>query len=113
VVIGDGVSVSATPEPGQDVQLLETNVDDATGEVIVKLVNAASTPLDCDVKLSGATVADKSARAIVLGGADKNSVNSFLDPDAIAPVENTIRASATIRRSLPASSMTVLRIKVK
>jgi len=88
--------------------------DDAAGEVIVKLVNAAASPVDCDVKLNGAAIAGNSARAIVLGGEDKNSVNSFLHPDAVAPVEKSIAASSsTMHQTLPARSMTVLRIKVK
>jgi alpha-L-arabinofuranosidase len=109
------VTVDSQSSPGANGQLFVCSAhDDATGEVIVKLVNAAATPIDCDVKLNGATVDGQSARATVLGGADKNSVNSFLNPDAIAPVESTIPASSTtIHQALPASSMTVLRIKVK
>lgn len=38
VVIGDALELNVTPEPGQDVQLLETNVDDATGEVIAHTI---------------------------------------------------------------------------
>jgi uncharacterized protein (TIGR00299 family) protein len=38
VVIGDAAAPSELPEPGQPVQLLETNVDDATGEVIAHTI---------------------------------------------------------------------------
>ncbi|MEP7202916.1 MAG: nickel pincer cofactor biosynthesis protein LarC [Ilumatobacteraceae bacterium] len=38
VVIGDAASRSVIPEPGQLVRLLETNVDDATGEVIAHTI---------------------------------------------------------------------------
>src|SRR6185312_792997 len=87
--------------------------DDATGEIILKIVNAGSAS-DCDVKLDGATVSGDSARAIVLSGEDKLSVNSFLHPDAVEPVEKTIPVtSGAIHQQLPASSMTVVRLKVK
>ncbi|HEY4611129.1 MAG TPA: LarC family nickel insertion protein, partial [Ilumatobacteraceae bacterium] len=38
VVIGEAEATSLVPEPGQRVQLLETNVDDATGEVIAHTI---------------------------------------------------------------------------
>jgi pyridinium-3,5-bisthiocarboxylic acid mononucleotide nickel chelatase len=38
VVIGDAAAASVMPEPGQLVRLLETNVDDATGEVIAHTI---------------------------------------------------------------------------
>jgi alpha-N-arabinofuranosidase len=88
--------------------------DNAAGEIIVKLINASTSPTDCDVKLNGASPAGGSARAIVLGGEEKNSVNSFLHPDTVAPIEKTVSASSgAIHQTLPASSMTVLRVKVK
>ena len=40
VVIGNATVSTSTPPPGQPVQLLETNVDDATGEVIAHAVGA-------------------------------------------------------------------------
>ncbi|HSB84855.1 MAG TPA: nickel pincer cofactor biosynthesis protein LarC [Ilumatobacteraceae bacterium] len=38
VVIGDAAPETSLPEPGQPVQLIETNVDDATGEVIAHTI---------------------------------------------------------------------------
>ena len=40
VVVGREPLVSTTPDPGQPVQLFETNVDDATGEVIAHTISA-------------------------------------------------------------------------
>lgn len=40
VVIGTSPAGTATPPPGQPVQLLETNVDDATGEVVAHTIAA-------------------------------------------------------------------------
>ena len=41
VVIGTAVDASPLPDGGQPVQLLETNVDDATGEVLAHTIAAA------------------------------------------------------------------------
>jgi alpha-L-arabinofuranosidase len=113
---GDEVLPVSLPTDGNaevDKKLFVSAVkDDAAGEVIVKIVNAAGTAQDCDVKLNGTSLADNSAREIVLGGQEKTSVNSFTHPDAVAPVEKTIPASGNTIQ-VPANSMTVLRFKVK
>jgi uncharacterized protein (TIGR00299 family) protein len=43
VVIGEAEAPSLVPEPGQIVRLLETNIDDATGEVIAHTIAALIT----------------------------------------------------------------------
>src|SRR4029079_4703601 len=71
VVIGDATSVSATPEPGQDVQLLETNVDDATGEVIAHTI----------ASLIAAGAHDAWASPIVMKkGRPAHTVHALCDP---------------------------------
>jgi pyridinium-3,5-bisthiocarboxylic acid mononucleotide nickel chelatase len=73
VVIGDAVSVSITPEPGQDVQLLETNVDDATGEVIAHTI----------ASLIAAGAHDAWASPIVMKkGRPAHTVHVLCDPSA-------------------------------
>ena len=73
VVIGDAVSVSTTPEPGQDVQLLETNVDDATGEVIAHTI----------ASLIAAGAHDAWASPIVMKkGRPAHTVHVLCDPSA-------------------------------
>ena len=73
VVIGDAVSVSVTPEPGQDVQLLETNVDDATGEVIAHTI----------ASLIAAGAHDAWASPIVMKkGRPAHTVHVLCDPSA-------------------------------
>ena len=73
VVIGDAMSVSATPEPGQDVQLLETNVDDATGEVIAHTI----------ASLIAAGAHDAWASPIVMKkGRPAHTVHVLCDPSA-------------------------------
>jgi pyridinium-3,5-bisthiocarboxylic acid mononucleotide nickel chelatase len=73
VVIGDAMSASALPEPGQNVQLLETNVDDATGEVIAHTIAA----------LIAAGAHDAWASPIVMKkGRPAHTVHVLCDPSA-------------------------------
>jgi len=80
VVIGDAGSPSPVPEPGQRVQLLETNVDDATGEVIAHTIAA----------LIEAGAHDAWASPIVMKkGRPAHTVHVLCEP-AAAPVMSAI-----------------------
>ncbi len=71
VVVGDATAPSALPEPGQPVQLLETNVDDATGEVIAHTIAA----------LIAAGAHDAWATPIVMKkGRPAHTVHALCDP---------------------------------
>lgn len=75
VVIGDAAAASPVPEPGQPVQLLETNVDDATGEVIAHTIAA----------LIAAGAHDAWATPIVMKkGRPAHTVHALCDPSATA-----------------------------
>ena len=85
--------------------------DDAAGEIILKVVNANDSATDAEIKTSG-ELASK-ARAIVMSGANKD-VNSFDQPNKIAPVESSVEnVSSTFKHTFPANSVTVLRLKFK
>jgi len=80
VVIGHAESTSVVPEPGQRVQLLETNVDDATGEVIAHTIAA----------LIAAGAHDAWASPIVMKkGRPAHTVHVLCDP-AAAPLIGAI-----------------------
>ncbi|MEA3184944.1 MAG: pyridinium-3,5-bisthiocarboxylic acid mononucleotide nickel chelatase, partial [Ilumatobacteraceae bacterium] len=73
LVIGDSVAASVVPEPGQPVHLLETNVDDATGEVIAHTIAA----------LIAAGAHDAWATPIVMKkGRPAHTVHALCDPSA-------------------------------
>ncbi len=77
VVIGDAVSASAMPEPGQPVRLLETNVDDVTGEVIAHTI----------ASLIAAGAHDAWATPIVMKkGRPAHTVHALCDPSASAMI---------------------------
>ena len=80
VVIGDAEPLSLVPEPGQSVQLLETNVDDATGEVIAHTIAA----------LIEAGAHDAWASPIVMKkGRPAHTVHVLCEP-AVAPMMGAI-----------------------
>ena len=71
VVVGTRRAASAPPEPGQPVQLFETNVDDATGEVIAHTIAA----------LLAAGAHDAWATPIVMKkGRPAHTVHALCDP---------------------------------
>jgi pyridinium-3,5-bisthiocarboxylic acid mononucleotide nickel chelatase len=73
VVIGDAAAASIVPEPGQIVRLLETNIDDATGEVIAHTIAA----------LVAAGAHDAWATPIVMKkGRPAHTVHALCDPSA-------------------------------
>jgi uncharacterized protein (TIGR00299 family) protein len=77
VVVGDELAASATPAPGQPVQLFETNVDDATGEVIAHTIAALLT----------AGAHDAWATPIVMKkGRPAHTVHALCDPARAAEV---------------------------
>jgi uncharacterized protein (TIGR00299 family) protein len=75
VVIGEAAATSAIPDPGQFVRLLETNVDDATGEVIAHTI----------ASLIAAGAHDAWATPIVMKkGRPAHTVHVLCDPSAAA-----------------------------
>ncbi|MGZ4766918.1 MAG: nickel pincer cofactor biosynthesis protein LarC [Ilumatobacteraceae bacterium] len=75
VVIGESIAPTTMPEPGQPVRLLETNVDDATGEVIAHTIAV----------LMAAGAHDAWATPIVMKkGRPAHTVHALCDPSAEA-----------------------------
>jgi alpha-N-arabinofuranosidase len=78
--------------------------DEGRREVIVKLVNGEDKPAEVKLNLSG------NARLIVLAGDSTAAENSFIEPTKVSPKENTMKLSAGKPVTLPANSLTVLRV---
>jgi alpha-L-arabinofuranosidase len=85
--------------------------DRRAGETVLFLVNPFPEPRAATIELRGAAAGVKNARAIVLTGASADDVNSFEEPARIAPREESFRLEgATLARTLPPQSFTVLRV---
>jgi len=84
----------------------------SSGELILKVVNAAGEPLRTDIHLRGARQVGP-GKALVLTGAP-TAVNSVAQPDNVAPKEEPLTdAAPTFARSFPPSSVTLLRFPVQ
>jgi alpha-L-arabinofuranosidase len=85
--------------------------DKSTGEVLAKIVNPGETPVSATIRLRGELKLASEGRLTTLAGAPYavNTVESqAIEPkQAVVPVENPIRIE------LPATSVQVLRVKVK
>lgn len=86
--------------------------EDATGEIIVKIVNAAHTPTQTEVQLNGAKQLADEARMIVLTSESPTDENSLDEPLKVSPKATTVKLSgAKFTHSFPPNSLTVLRVK--
>ena len=85
----------------------------ATGEWIIKAVNASANPQDADIELRGAGAVRPDARTLVLTSANTNDENSFEAPERIVPKAGTIHdAAAAFRQTLAPNSVTFLRLQM-
>jgi alpha-N-arabinofuranosidase len=87
--------------------------DDASGEVILKVVNGDNTPAAVQINLLPAGMAKISPRAkiTVLAG-EPNDENSFAAPQKISPKEAVLDVSGPqFQHEFPANSFTVLRFQ--
>jgi alpha-L-arabinofuranosidase len=107
----DGIETSAT---GIQSLYASATRDDQAGEIIVKAVNPEANASAVEIKLDGVSKVEPEGEAITLAGDDLNAVNSMDQPEHISPVETKFEdAAANFTCTLPAHSMTVLRIKAQ
>ena len=86
-------------------------LDKAGRTVIVKLVNAGSTPLDTNVNVRGVDRIEPNGTALVLAG-DPTAVNTVDEPKKVAPRQEAVAGTSTsFRHTFPPHSFTILRLK--
>ena len=96
----DGLYASATRET-------------ASGDIILKLVNVQATPQPLDINLQGVRTVSRQARGEVLA-AEVGATNSVAEPTKVAPQPFVItNAGAKFTHTLPALSVTVMRLKTR
>jgi alpha-N-arabinofuranosidase len=85
--------------------------DDATGEIIIKVVNPGEAAQNTQIVLDGVHDVAPTATEIVLAG-NPEDVNSMLQPEKISPVQSQLEnVGAKFSCVFAPHSMTVLRIK--
>jgi alpha-L-arabinofuranosidase len=86
--------------------------EDNTGDIIVKVVNAAHDAVETDLHLNGATSLANSASAIVLTSASGDDENSLNQPEKVAPASQELEVkNSAIHHRFPGNSLTVIRVK--
>ena len=89
-----------------------SSLDEATGDVILKVVNGVPMPQQMEINLAGVPTIGKTARLEVLTG-DLTAVNSLAEPTKVAPKDSTIDASAKFVYEFPGNTVNVLRFSTK
>ena len=83
-----------------------------SGEVILKVVNVSAADQETDLQLEGAKIRP-AATAIVLASDRPEDENTLDQPTKVKPVTSKLHnASAGLRHTFPANSVTVLRFKL-
>ena len=99
----------ATPGP----VFAEATRDDASGDVILKVVNDGADPQPLELNLQGVGSVANYAKVQVLTGQPRD-VNSIEEPTKVAPVEADITdAGTTFVHEFPPYSVTVMRLSAK
>jgi alpha-L-arabinofuranosidase len=99
---------------GQDSLYAAACVDDKTNDLIIKLVNASGKPQKNTIALEGVKKGIGQGQLTVLQSDDLNAVNSFSQPQYIAPKESTIAIKGNkINWEAAPYSFSILRVKYK
>ena len=88
--------------------------DGARGVAYLKVVNAASTPQDVQIKLTGAGQVKPTGRLIRLSALSTGATNTLREPTKIVPVTSSIRGvSSDFHHTFPAYSISVIELDAK
>ncbi|MDI1305271.1 MAG: alpha-L-arabinofuranosidase C-terminal domain-containing protein [bacterium] len=107
------ITKDGKPVTGQNNLFASAVKDVNTKEVIVKLVNTSATAQEVTIDLKGSKLAAKGT-LITLTSANLEDENSFAAPKKISPTEKEFKLKGDkAQTSLPAYSVTVLKLKMK
>lgn len=107
------ITKEGKPVIGQNDLFASAVKDVNTNEVIVKLVNTSATAQEVNVDLKGTKLASKGT-ITTLTSPNLQDENSFANPKKISPTETAFKLKNNkAQTSLPAYSVTVLKIKMK
>ncbi len=89
----DGLNIT-----GQDGLYASSSLNEATSEIIVKVVNASADVKEIAINLKGLknTAQNKRVEIIVLHSAEPEAVNTLEKPNNIVPVHTLVETSATV-----------------
>ena len=108
----DGILVQEVADTRVNVKSLCASAarDDKSGDIILKIVNAAAEPLRTQINLKGTGILSGSGKAIVLTSANPLDENTLEEPTKVSPKTEMVNFSGTtLTRSFPGNSFTVIR----
>jgi alpha-L-arabinofuranosidase len=109
---GDHVLPVKIETPSGKLHFASATHDEATDEVIVKIVNGEAESAAVRLNVTGLAQFPRHARVTVLTSPNQLAENSLLEPTRIAPHESVQQiATGNFLHHVPAYSLTVLRIK--
>ncbi|UII27126.1 alpha-L-arabinofuranosidase [Fulvivirga maritima] len=111
----DLLSLTGNNEPvkGQDKLYASAVIDDKTGEVIIKMVNANASAKEITLAPKGKKFASKATQQL-LKSDDMNAVNSLEAPKKVSPQSSEIKIKGgTLKMTLEPNAFYVLRAKLK
>lgn len=109
----DGKLIQEISNPGLKTSSICVSAanDERSGDIILKVVNAAAGAVKTEIKLSGAEKLTGKGKAVVLTSASPLDENTLEQPTKVSPkTENVKFSGTTITRSFPGNSLTILRL---
>lgn len=108
----DGQLIKETTLPRVDTVLAIAGKDEATGEIVLKVVNSGPEPASMSLRVNGENRIASEGKVTVLTSADPKDENSFENPTKVVPVTKTITvAGANFAHEFPPYSLSVIRLK--
>jgi alpha-L-arabinofuranosidase len=108
----DGKQVTAFRNTSPPKQFYAAGYDEASGEVIVKVVNRSNLPYDLTIKLDGVADIKNSGKIISMKANSEEEENSFENPTKIFPKEEDYKFPGNeFSYSFAPYSFTIIRIK--
>jgi len=109
----DDVLIHEWTETPADTLFSVTTYDEESGELIIKVVNAASEAKEVGLSLAGVRSVADTAAIIVLQG-DPADENSLQEPNKVVPTESRVTGlGREFTHTFPANSVTVMHIPVE
>ncbi len=88
--------------------------DDKSGDIILKVVNASHNAVKSQINLAGANNLSGNGKAIILTSTSPLDENTLDEPTKVSPKEEAIKISgATIKRTFPGNSLTIIRLTTR
>jgi alpha-N-arabinofuranosidase len=108
------VLLNGSKANGQNDLFTSASLDEHANEVVLKVVNTASTAREVRIVLAGAKGLAGSGKAFILASSDLKAENSLDNPTKVAPVETQVTISPNeLAHTLAPYSLTVLRVGIQ